>query len=222
MRKIFPVFILSVILFFAMNYVVLDTGAMPSLISEDNDISVLHPEMFIKEPGSQEDYVNVESLLTETTIPSVKDGSSARFQASVRNIGEENIQLRTFRISMFNETAEVQTFEKTYPTDTISREELFPMEIKTDRVEGAVSLNETEINYKFRFTFGYVTEINPNITEVHSAKNITISVALPDSVPPIFILWGIGFFSSVLILMCLLGYYGNRKKKSSEALIAKQ
>ncbi|MHA1169039.1 MAG: hypothetical protein ACTSRU_14525 [Candidatus Hodarchaeales archaeon] len=213
MSKILPSIILIVVLFFVMNSYQFSAQAIQLQSSSDDDMDILDVEMQIQNSQTLE-YENVDDLLVDTTTPYIKNGSNIRFQASIRNLAAPDMQLKSFKATLYNETAKVTAFEKSYPSDVLSTVTLSARQIKTDRIEGKLIFPDAELIYHIQLTFVYIFTTNiSNILELHAAENITIAVFTAEAAPPIYILWGIGICSSFLIFMFALGYYGERKKK---------
>ena len=215
MSKILPAIILTVVLFFVMNSYQFSVQAIPLQSDPEDSVDVLEVEMLTQNSQTLE-YENVEDLLVDTTTPYIKNGSNVRFQASIRNLGIQEMQLKTFKASLFNETSEVSVFQKDYPSEALSQVSLSSRQIKTDRVEGTLFFPDEDLIYHIYITYVYIYSTNiSNLLESHPAENITIAVFQAGIAPPVYILWGIGICSSFLIFMFALGYIGDRRKKQA-------
>ncbi|MFQ6123081.1 MAG: hypothetical protein ACE5R6_00530 [Candidatus Heimdallarchaeota archaeon] len=152
-------------------------------------------------------------IYDQTVVPDTITGpTNVTFSASLMNEQTHQITLKHFWISIYNKSAEVQSFNITYdklniPSNT-SKTEL--MTVLIENLEGG--------DYNVTLKFGYTTPFNA--TEVDLLPNTNLTLIVTEPLPRrrwlVYLFIGASAFLLAIFAIGLVGSYQERKRRRGE------
>jgi len=152
-------------------------------------------------------------IYDQTVVPDIiSDPTNVTFSASLMNEQTHPITLKHFWISIYNQSAEVQSFNMTY--------DKLDLPSNTSKTELMTTLIENlEVgDYNVTLKFGYTTPFNA--TEVDLLPNANLTLIVTESPPRrswlVYLFIGASAFLLAIFAIGIVGSYQERKRRRGE------